>query len=380
MAIALVACVFAWFINPAHFYRSYLSAYIFWLNISLGAMSMVMLHHLVGGAWGIAVRRLGEACFMTLPLMAVLFIPIAIGFPHLYPWANESIWSGDPILEHRRPWFTASAVAMRSLIYLATWVGLAFVLRRDSLALDFATNDVEAIRLERRLRATSRAGLVLLFITVSLAWTDWVMSLETHWYSTAFGLSVIASQGLAGCAMLILLLAVISRREPALATVAEPDVVHDLGNLLLTTLVLWAYIAFAQFLVIWMGNTQEENIYYIHRSSSGWRWITILTMVFQFAVPFVVLLMQDAKRRLHTLSLVAAGILVMQLIHQLWIIAPSSPTDVPGSAYWTDLLLPPLIGVAWLAVMWRSLNSAPIIPEGLRDSLDERQVTRVVGT
>jgi hypothetical protein len=378
LAAALLLCVIAWIFSPAHFYRAYLFGYFFWLNLSLGAMAIVMLHHLVGGAWGIAVRRLGEAAFMTLPLMAVLFIPIAIGFKHLYPWANEAIWRGDAILEHRRPWFSVGAVLARAVGCFVVWIVLAWMLRRDSIALDSAGDDAEALRLERRMRATSRLGLVLLFITVSLACTDWVMSLEIHWYSTAYGLTIIAAEGLCGCAVMIVALWWFARRDLSLATAAEPDVLHDLGNLLLTTLVLWAYIAFAQFLVIWMGNTQDGNVYYMHRNSAGWKWVTVLIMVFHFAVPFVVLLMQDAKRRLDVLGSIAAGILVMQLIYHLWMIAPSSAGDAPGGVYWIDLLLPPLIGVAWIVVAWRALARAPILAEGLRDALDERQVSHVV--
>jgi hypothetical protein len=380
LAAAVLLCVIAWIFSPAHFYRAYLFGYFFWLNLSLGAMAIVMLHHLVGGAWGIAVRRLGEAAFMTLPLMAVLFIPIAIGFKHLYPWANEAVWRGDAILEHRRPWFSISAVLARAVVCFVVWIVLAWMLRRDSIALDSASDDAEALRLERRMRATSRLGLVLLFITVSLACTDWVMSLELHWYSTAFGLVIISEQGLGGCAAMIAALAMLAGRDKSLAAVAEPDVLHDLGNLLLTTLVLWAYIAFAQFLVIWMGNTQDGNVYYFHRSSAGWKWITVLIMVFHFGVPFVVLLIQDAKRRLFILGAICGGILFMQLVYQLWMIAPSSAGDAPGGVYWTDLLLPPLIGVAWLLVARRALESAPAVPEGLRDELDERQVSHVVGT
>ena len=110
----------------------------------------------------------------------------------------------------------------------------------------------------------------------------------------------------------------------------EPALLHDLGNLLLMMVVLWAYVSFAQLLVIWLGNGQQEIPWYVHRSKGFWRFVTVLLVVFQFFTPFVLLLMQGIKRSARALAWVAVGVLFMQWVDVLWMVEPSSISAAPA--------------------------------------------------
>jgi hypothetical protein len=348
------------FVRREQFFRSWLYAWLLVLGIALGAMGMVMLQHLVVGEWGLLIRRSGEAAALTLPVVLILGLPLLFGLHDLFPWASPDEVARDPVLNHRRVLFNVPSVLLRSAIYFAVWILLAWRLRANSLRLDRDPTDARALRL-RRLGA---AGMVLYFLTMSSAAVDWIMSREPHWYSTVFGFIVIISQGLSGTAFLILILALLSR-DPPMDTAARPDLLHDLGNILLMMVVLWAYLSFAQLLVIWLGNTQEEIPWYVHRSKGLWRLVTVLLVVFQFFGPFVLLLMQAVKRDARAMAWLAGGVLFMQWLNMLWMIEPSSPTADPHALSWLDFVTPIGIGGVWFASFLWLLRRRPLLPVGL---------------
>jgi len=339
------------------FFRAYLVGYLIILGIALGSLSLIMLHHLVGGAWGLLIRRIAEAAAMTLPAVAVLFLPIAAGFSRLYPWARPDEVNADPILQHRQHVFNPPAILLRAVIYFVIWILWAWRLRANSLAQDVSDDP----RLPARARRLSASGFVVCFITVSLAAMDWIASREPHWYSSVFGLLVVVGQSAAAISFALVMLALLAR-STSLGDVTLPDALHDLGNLLLTIVILWAYISFSQLLVIWIGNSSEDNIFYFHRAIGVWRFAGIALIVLHFAVPFVLLLNQGAKRNLRMLGSIAAGLLVLRFVDILWLVAPSSSTADPGSMSWLDFIAPVALGGIWLSIFFWILSGARLVP------------------
>jgi hypothetical protein len=120
-------------------------------------------------------------------------------------------------------------------------------------------------------------------------------------------------------------------------------------------------VSFAQLLVNWIGNTQEDVTWYVHRSHGGWRVVSVLLIVLHFFVPFVLLLFQPTKRNLRPLARLAAGLLVLRLVDALWMVAPSSPTEHAGGLYWTDLFAPVGVGGVWLAGFLWVLRRGPLV-------------------
>jgi hypothetical protein len=359
-AAGIVLALVGFFVDHEQFFRSWLYAWLFFLGIALGALGMVMLQHLVIGEWGLLIRRMGEAAGMTLPVLLVLGLPLVLGTGHLFPWARHDEIAGDPVLAHRRPYFSGAAVLIRSLVYFAIWIFLAWRLRTLSLRMDDAPTDARAAAMRR----WSALGMVLYFLTMSSAAVDWIMSREPHWYSTTFGFIVIAAQALSATGFFILLLALL-RRDPPMDTAIRADALHDLGNILLLMVILWAYTSFAQFLVIWLGNTQQDVPWYVHRSTGFWRFVTVLLVLFQFFAPFFLLLNQPVKRSMRTMSWVAAGLLVTQWLNSLWLIEPSSPSPQPHPLSWMDFVTPVGIGGVWLASFLWILRRRPLLPVGL---------------
>jgi len=139
---------------------------------------------------------------------------------------------------------------------------------------------------------------------------------------------------------------------------------HDLGNLLLAFVMLWAYIAFSQFLIIWSGNIPEEATWYQHRLQGGWQYVAVVLITLHFGVPFLVLLQSRAKKRAGILSKIAIGLLVLRLVDLFWIVAPSLHTE-GFRIHWLDIVTPAAIGGVWLAAFAWQLKGAALLP--LRD-------------
>jgi hypothetical protein len=201
---------------------------------------------------------------------------------------------------------------------------------------------------------------VLYGLTVSFAAIDWIMSLEPKWYSTIFGMIFMISFGLAAMGLAILATRFLEREKP-LAQAVSPDRWHDLGNLLLALVMFWAYLNFSQFLLIWSENLAEEIPWYLHRLGGGWQWIAIALILFQFALPFVLLLSRNTKRNSQTLSVVAAAILFMHWLDILWMVAPSF-YPARFHLHWLDIVAPVGIGGVWLAAFIRYLQARSLLP------------------
>jgi hypothetical protein len=357
--------------RPGQLLRSWLFGWVFWFGLSLGSLGVIMMHHLLGGGWGYLIRRFGEAASLCVPVMALLFVPIilSVWIPHdhvlLYPWASRYEVAHDAVLRHKSPFLNAQFWTLRAIGYFLLLWALAFAIRATSLQLDRGSNP----RLLKRLVNFSSIGEVIYFVVMSLAAIDWIMSREPHWISTVFGFIVVISQALSAVCFLILMVALYGD-EPPLKDVIHPDYLNDLGNVLLTFVILWAYLSFAQFLVTWLGNQQEEITWYIRRTDGGWRWVGAALMGLHFLVPFLVLLQRPLKRKLGRLAAIAGFVMFMRVIDVLYWIAPTDPHgNYWGALNWVysetmNVLAFLAIGGIWfLAFLW-FLKDRPILPIG----------------
>jgi hypothetical protein len=354
--IAAVLCAGGALIFPPAFFRAYLSAYIFWIGIPVGALALLMLHHLVGGRWGFMIQRVLEAAIQTLPLMALLFIPLLFGLADLYPWAQTEVVAADPLLQQKAAYLNIPFFIARAVAYFAVWIVLGRLLVTWSLQQDRSADDTLTLRLQR----LSGPGLVLYGLTVSFAVIDWIMSLEPKWYSTIFGMIFMVSFGLAAMALAILATRFLETEKP-LAQVVSPDRRHDLGNLLLALVMFWAYLNFSQFLLIWSENLAEEIPWYLHRIGGGWEWVAVALILFQFALPFILLLSRNTKRDSRTLAAVAAAILFMHWLDILWMVVPSF-YPARFHFHWLDIAAPVAIGGLWLAAFIGYLKARSLLP------------------
>lgn len=343
------------FLNGVQFWRSYLAGYLMWLGIAVGSLALLMLQHMTGGGWGMVIRRILEASTRTLPLMLVLFLPLLLGTHSLYEWTHPEVLRAHPaVAEKARLYLNTSFFAGRVILYFAIWMALAFFLNKWS-----AEQDSTAKRdLSKKLRMLSGPGMVLFVFTVTFAAIDWVMSLDPEWSSTIFGLLFVAAWALSALAFTVAMLAWLTKREPMSAVVA-PLHFHDLGKLLLALVMLWAYFAYSQFLIIWSGNLPEEIRWYLPRTSGMWGAIALFVVILHFALPFLFLLSRRFKRNPNKLVMVAILLLIMRYVDLLWVIKPNFHDS--SSISWMDLVSAIGFGGIWLTFFFWQLNRRPLM-------------------
>ena len=352
----LLLCLVGAFANPPRFFQAYLLGYLFWVGIALGCLAILMLHHLVGGRWGFVIQRLLEAGTRTLPLMALLFVPLVLGLREVYVWARPDAVLASELLRHKQPYLNGPAFFARAVAYFAIWIGAGSLLTMLSNRQDQGAG---AETLTRRMQVWSGPGLLVYGLTVSFAAMDWVMSLEAEWFSSIYGVIFMVGQGLSALAFAILVGVLLSDRKPLRGAIGTQQL-HDLGNLLLAFVMFWAYIAFSQLLIIWSGNLPEEIPWYLNRLQGGWQYLAAGLILFHFALPFLLLLLRSTKRRAKVLVAVAAGILGMRLLDLFWLTAPAfHPARL--SVHWLDLALPIGLGGVWLAAFLFHLKRRPLL-------------------
>jgi hypothetical protein len=347
------------------FFLSYLVGYLFWLGAALGCLVLLMMQHVTGGAWGVVLRRVVESGSRTLWIMAILFIPVAVGaaLGGLYLWADPNVVAGDADLQAKHRYLNVPFFVGRAVVFFVVWGVLAAVLTRWS-----REQDANPGFPPRRFRLLSGPGLALYGLTITLASVDWVMSLNPHWYSTIFPPLFATGQVLTGLALAITVLLLLAAYRP-MSGVLYPQLMRDLGNLLLAFVMLWAYMAFSQFLLIWVGNLPEETPWYLQRGAQlreGWsdpyRWVALALIVLHFAVPFLLLLQRDVKERPRRLAAIAIGILALRFLDIFWWVEPTYPH--PGEYFfWVlDLAALAAVGGLWVWYFLGVLATGPLLP------------------
>ena len=350
--LGLIASVF---FHRGWFFQSYLIGWTFWTGISVGSLALLMLQHLTSGGWGLVIRRVLEASTRTLPIMAVLFIPVLIGAHSIYEkWLDPAEVANHPAVQFKAAYLKLSFFAIRAVVYFGVWIALAFFLNKWSLAQDRTADNTYT----KKMRALSGGGMVALIFTVTFASIDWYMSLEPEWFSTIYGFIFVASWSLSALAFVIAMMARLASEEPMTRIVA-PLHFHDLGKLLLALVMLWAYFAFSQYLIIWSGNQPEEIVWYLRRMHGGWGTLIVTIAILHFGAPFLFLLSRNLKRNPHRLVWIALLIIVMRSIDLLWMLAPAF-----GHRRWIAVDVAALVGFGglWLALFTWQLGKRPLIP------------------
>jgi hypothetical protein len=346
------------------FYQAYLVGYTFWLGVALGSMALLMVQHLSGGAWGVVIRRPLEAATSTIPAMAVLFVPIALGMHSLYEWTHEGALN-DPMIAAKAAYLNTTFFLARAIFYFVVWTAMSQLLLKWSREQDQTGDPVYA----KKLSVLSGGGLVVYALTVNFSITDWLMSVNPHWYSTMWGPLFMVGQGLAALALTINVLVLLMGSAP-MDRVLNASHFHDLGKLLFAFLMLWAYLTFSQFLIVYSANLAEEVPHYLVRSQGGYQYVTIALIFLHFIVPYSLLLSRDVKRGITRLRLIAAWLILMRIVDYYWQVVPEFRENLSLSV--VDLALPIAVGGIFLTLYALRLKSQPLLPvhdEGLEKAL-----------
>ncbi len=349
---------------------AYLVAFVYWLGIALGALILLGAFHASNARWPVVLRRFVEHVPAVLPLFVVLFVPLVLGARHVFPWsAGADAFEGElrHLVEHKHAWLNLPFFVGRAVFYFLSWVVVAELLRRWSLRQD-AAGGLTLTRWQRRLGAGS---LPLLALTLSFAAFDWIMSIDVRFFSTIFGVYWFAGSFLATFAVIIVA-AALTRRDPTqFGAHLNLEHFHSLGKFLLAFTAFWAYIAFSQFLLIWIANVPEEVPWYILRIDGGWGIVGAILAGLHFLVPFFLLLSRDLKRDPRRLAFVAVWQLVLHWLDLYWLVMPHLDAGGPRFSLWD---LSAFVGVGGVAVAFavarmRGTLAVPARDPYLADSL-----------
>jgi len=359
-AIVGVVAIAGGVFQPTVFFRGYLLSFMAWLGIALGSMVILMLRHLTKGGWGMIIRRILGAAMRTLPLLALLFIPLLFALPRLYPWARPLGDVPDKNLRQHLQNITHSYLnvhgfIIRAIIYFAIWGTLIFLLTKWSKEQDRPpVRDNSA-----RFKVLSGPGIILYGFTISFAAIDWTMSLDPSWISTIYPLIILIGEVLSALCFAVVIERILFRHRP-MSELLKPEYVHDHGKLMLTFIMVWAYFSFSQWLIIWAGNLPEEITWYTKRLGGGWGWIGLFLVLFHFAVPFAILLSRPFKRDVTKLVWLAMWLMLMRYLDLFWVIEPNFSRTI--TVTWADIIVPVAMGGLWLAYFCRNLASMPLVP------------------
>jgi hypothetical protein len=360
--VAVLLSLISLLIAPQLFYRAYLVAYTFTFAFAAGGLASMLLRHLAGGAWSVAMQRVSEAAAKTLwvflPIMGLLFL---LGKGHLYPWTNPEYVAAHSIVQAKEIYLNEPFFLIRMLAYFAIWLLFGWSFCRWSNKMDETGDPKYAVWMQK----LSAVGIILYFATMTLASTDWGMSTEPAWYSTIYGPQWIVNQGLSIIALSIIVLSYLHHESPVREAMTTKTWV-DLGNMMLGFVVLWTYITFSQFLIIWSGNLPELIPWYLNRSAGPWIPVAFILTLFHFVLPLIVLLFRRTKSNIVPLRRIAFFVLAMRFVDLYWVLVPSFSGNENTFSEWT--LVFSLLAVAGLFSIWMwyflgQLVKRPLIPE-----------------
>ena len=348
---------------------SYLVAFVYWVGIAVASLILLSAFHAASARWPVVVRRFLETVPQSLPVFVLLFVPVALGMRHLFPWVDPHALEGEMLhlVEHKAPYLNPTGFLLRAALYFAFWIAVARTLRAWSVRQD-ASGSLVLTRWQRRLGAGS---LPFLALTMTFASFDWMMSLDPKFFSTIFGVYWFAGSFL--CAFAVTIIAgALTRNDPsAFGHHMSLEHFHSLGKFLLAFTAFWAYVAFSQFMLIWIADIPEEVPWYILRIDGGWLWVGAFLAVFHFLVPFFLLLSRDLKRNPRALSLVAGWMLLVHWVDLYWLVMPH--LHAGGPRPWVfDLTAFAGVGaaaVAFTVLRMRGTAAVPVRDPYLEDSL-----------
>ena len=338
---------------------SWLLAFMFFLSICLGSLALVMLHHLFDASWSVPIRRVCEQIDFLFPVMAILFIPIAILAPKMYPWMEMvSAHTANHAVKAKYPLFSFGGYYSVVVICFAVWSLLSYKLRFWSLQQD-QTGSVLCTRMMRRYSAF---GIFLFAFTLTLAAIMWMKALFEEWFSTMYGVWYFAAS-MWTTIFTIYVITVVLKRQGPLREVATDKTFYFIGSLMFAFTVFYAYITFFQYFIIWNANIPEETFWFILREKGTWWYVGMIIIFGHFFIPFLSLLRIDWKIKAQWFMIfLAVWAWMMNFFDMSFNIMPAKHPN-GFVLHWMDVACMFFFAGLLIKIFIKRLYASPIIPQ-----------------
>lgn len=340
------------------FFFSYLTGFVLFLALSLGAMFFVIVQYATRAGWSVLVRRVPEVLMKNIDIVGLFSIPILLGMYQLFHWTDAAHVAHDPILLAKKGYLNIPFFLVRFVGYWGVWYWLSNTFFKKSVAQDDSGDE----NLTAKLQSFSAPSIVLFGLTITFASFDWIMSITPHWFSTIFGVYIFAGACVVSLCVISILL--MTLKKAGFLKKVTVEHFHDLGKLLYGFNIFWTYIAFSQYFLIWYANIPEETIWFMHHFSGSWEKVAAFLAIGHFGIPFVLFMSRHAKRNLKFHLIMAIWIIIMQYIDFFWIIMPSASHTGHSEFHFSLLNLGPvlLIGGVYFAVFFKRLSKVSLFP------------------
>ena len=368
-AIGLVLGIAGFIFNSYRASYAYLVSYLFFLSIAVGSLFLVALEYAAGANWSTPFRRISEFFAAALPLLLLFVIPLFFSTHNLFLWTHAGYIHNDKVMEAKSAYLNTPFFVVRVIAVILLWCLFYWLITKNSHKQD----NVQDQLLTKRNITLSVIFIPVFAITITLIAVDWIMSLETKWFSTIFGVYLFA--GVVLCSLAVLTLSAIKLKEKEyLHSAIGKDHFYSLGTLMFAFTVFWGYIAFSQYMLMWYGNLPEETFWYMQRWNGGWKIISVLLIITHFIVPFFALISYEAKTNLKRLKFISIWILCVHFLDMYWLIMPSMSGNNHAYTFsWIDFVYPVFfIGVLLLVFnkMSEKINLIPVGDPKLQRGLD----------
>jgi hypothetical protein len=358
--IGLIFGAAAFFTDQSRASFNYLVAYTFMISIGVGSLFLIALEYVVGAVWSVPIRRIVEFFAATVPILAILVLPLFLNMHDLFHWSHSEVVTEDKILQGKAPYLNVPFFIIRVFVLIGIWSLFYFFFIRNSKKQD-STGDQNLTRINIKLSAVF---IPIFAISITLSAIDFLMSIEPHWFSTILGVYFFSGTVVAALAA-VTLATVLLKENGYLHPAITNDHLYSLGGLMFAFVNFWAYIAFSQFMLIWYADLPEETSWFLQKWNGSWAVFSIALIIIQFVVPYIALLSQPSKMDPKRLKFIAIWLLFAHLFDLFWLVMPELEQLSGGYSFsWIDFVFPVAIVGLLILIFTMKAKKENLLPIG----------------